>query len=242
MGSVGGGVRALPCVALPLIRVSENERVTQVPKARPGPPTHFVQINFHSEQFGDGRTRRDPCPRQRAGKRLGDLSRPIVGIERKGAGKVITIRGQCDGFGDVRRTNRTPDSIVRVIGELVGEPGKVIQVVFRSARLFPDAQAEVPILRWPHGIHDFRFVGMPHCQGIVDDCVGNGFPVAGVGGENYVPHAHDRWAFFFIAAHRSHDVHSTHLWIPRCRFRELRRHSALRQGARHHRPCKYQRS
>lgn len=61
--------------------------------------------------------------------------------------------------------------------------GKVIQVILGSARLFPDTEAEVPILRWPQGIHDFRFVGMPNCQGIVDDCVGNIFPVAGLGGE-----------------------------------------------------------
>jgi hypothetical protein len=82
-----------------------------------------------------------------------------------------------------------PDPIVRVIGKLVGEPGKVIQVICVSARLFPDTQAEIPILRRPYGIHDFRFVAMPHCQGIVDDCFGNVFSVAGFGGENYVPHS-----------------------------------------------------
>ena len=48
--------------------------------------------------------------------------------------------------------------------------------------------------------------------------------------------------FFLFIASRSHDVRSTHLWMPRRRFRELRRHSALRQGARNHRPRKYQRA
>jgi hypothetical protein len=153
---------------------------------------------------------------------------------------VVAIRTHRDGFSDVSRTYWSPDPIVRVIGELVGEPGKVVEVVFGFAYLFPDTQAEVPILRGPHGIHDFRFVGMPHCQGIVDDRVGNVFPVAGFGGENYVPHSHDRWTFFFIAG--PDDLCSTHLWMPGRRFCELRRHSALRQGARNHRPRKYQRA
>jgi hypothetical protein len=109
-----------------------------------------------------------------------------------------------------------------VIWELVGEPGKVIQVVCVSARLFPDTEAEISILRWPYGIHDFRFIGMPHCQGIIDDCFGNIFPVAGFGGENYMPHSHDRGSVLFIAS-RSHDMRSTHLWMPRRWFRELRR-------------------
>jgi hypothetical protein len=155
---------------------------------------------------------------------------------------VITIRGQCDGFGDASRTLGLPDPIVRVIGELVGEPGKVIQVVCGSARLFPDTQAEVPVLRWPYGIHDFRFIGMPNCQGIIDDCVGDIFPVAGFGGERYVPHSHDRWTVFLLIAFRSQDVCSAHLWMPLRRFREFRGQSALRQGAGNHSQRKYQRA
>ncbi len=45
-----------------------------------------------------------------AGERLEDFSRRIVSIQRKGAGKVITIRPQCDGFGDVSRTLPAPRS------------------------------------------------------------------------------------------------------------------------------------
>ena len=43
---------------------------------------------------------------------------------------------------------------------------------------------------------------MTQGEGDVDDCGRHGFPVAGFGSENYVPHAHDRWTFIFIANRR----------------------------------------
>jgi len=86
-----------------------------------------VKISFLSQQIGDRRTRRDTCRRDHPGKRCKrDFARRIKSIQRKGAGKVITIRPQCDRFGDTSRTYRHPDPIIRVSGELVGEPGKVI--------------------------------------------------------------------------------------------------------------------
>ena len=82
--------------------------------------------------------------------KLVDMFPEVSCIQRKWPSIVIPIRTQGNLFNDVSGAGWGPDLGRRVGGERVASPGKVIELVFVGiSRMFPDAHAEIPILRRP---------------------------------------------------------------------------------------------
>jgi hypothetical protein len=114
-------------------------------------------------------------------------------IQRECPRKMTPVPAQCDLLGNVSRAGgwRPDGSSRRTRIGIVAAPGEMVELVFEGPHPFPNAQAEIPILRRPYGIHDFRMVAMPDDERIVDHRVGNGSSVQGFGRENHVPHPND---------------------------------------------------
>src|SRR5262249_36448078 len=87
-------------------------------------------------------------------------SRSVVSIQGERAAVVLPVWTQGDLLKQSNRAGRVADSTWR-IGSIVGKPRKVIQLVLVLAGRFPNAHAEVPILRRACGVHELRSVAMP---------------------------------------------------------------------------------
>ena len=91
----------------------------------------------------------------------------IVGIQGEGPGIVVSVWTQRDVFDEVSRA-RWVANTRRCVRRIVRQPGKMVQFVAGLSPLFPDAKAEVSVLRRSCGVHDFGVVAMPYDQSVVD--------------------------------------------------------------------------
>src|ERR1700685_2768910 len=114
------------------------------------PPPLPALDQLSSEQIADLRVHNDACRRDHTCEAGGYVSRGIVCIQRKWPSIMLPIWTQCNLFNDVSRAGWGPDLGRRVGGERIASPCKVIELVFVGiSRMFPDAHAEIPILRRP---------------------------------------------------------------------------------------------
>lgn len=117
-------------------------------------------INCPSEKIRDSRISGDACCCDHTDNVCDLGSRSVVRIQREGAAIVLPIWTQPDLLKDPNRAGRVADSTWR-IGGIVGKPSKVIQLVCVLSSPFPNAHAEVAILRRACGVHELRSVAMP---------------------------------------------------------------------------------
>ena len=115
----------------------------------------------------------------------------IICIEGKRPDIVVSVSTQHDIFNDLGGSAGGPDlGRVRRIDNVA--QGKVIELVSGSSSLFPDPQTDIPVLRRPTGVHDFRSIAVPlDVARVYRRIVRWSFFVA-FGGERHFPEAHDR--------------------------------------------------
>jgi hypothetical protein len=143
------------------------------------------------QQIAHGRGGGDAGSGEGTGEADGDIALGVVGSEGKGSGEVVSVWRYSDALSEARGADGIADAVVGVIRELIGVPGKVVEVELRLSGLLPDAQAEIAVLGRANGVHDFGVVAVPDGEGVVDDGVGDGAAVHGLSDEEHVPHADD---------------------------------------------------
>src|SRR5215469_644909 len=152
-----------------------------------------LPFTFRSKQIGEFCTRGDAGGRKRSCKRHRLVACGIVGRQSEPPDVMISVGIQRDMFKNLGPTLWVPDA-ARATAGIISLPWNVIEEVTEISRLFPNAQAEVSILRGTRGIHDFCPIGMPHNHGVVDyrTRVRNRLPVHIVSCEHHMPHSDNR--------------------------------------------------